>query len=441
MTRFRSRVLSICGSAFLFALLVLLLPVVVTSAERASGRPLEKITIAYGGISGGHAPLWVAYEAGFFRKYGLDAQMVFIEGGSRAIQSLNFGDVTFAQMAGAAPIQSGLQGADVVIIAGLLNTMPFQFITAKDIKRPDQLKGKSVAVSRVGSGSDFATRYALEKYGLLPEKDVSILEIGSQPARFDALAAGKVQGVMVQVPYTLMAKKMGFNMLADLQMLGLEYQHTALVTTRAVIQSRPELVRNVMKVYVEGIHYLKTHRKETLAVLQKYLKTDDPEALSETYEGIGLTLLPEKPYPTLRGIQLMLRELAAKDPKAKAAKPEQFVDLMFLTELDRSGFIDRLYKPTPAVAMREKPNAPAAPEPAVVKVKKVTATGQQVSGAPRPSGETVEYTIKAGDTLSKLAERFYGAPMKWQKIYDANAQVVKNPNYIYVGQIVRIPPA
>jgi NitT/TauT family transport system substrate-binding protein len=430
------------GSVLLFLMLGLLLPVVVSPAEKQpSGQSLQKVTVAYSSISGNMAPLWVAHERGFFRKYGLDTQVVLIEGGSRAAQTLVSGDVAFAQMAGAGVIQAALRGADAVMIAGVVNTLTFQFIVEKGITQPDQLKGKSVAVTRYGSSTDFAVRFALDKYGLKPDKEVAILQLGTMPALFAALEGGKIQGAMLSSPFTLKARKAGFHLLADLQMLGLEYQHTGIATTRALIKSQPDLVRNFMKGYVEGIHYYKNNRRDSIAILQKYLKVDDMDALTEIYEDIGLTLVPEKPYPTLKGIQTILQELASKDPVAATAKAEQFVDLRFLAELDRSGFIDRLYKPTPAVAMREKPNAPAAPEPAVVKVKKVTATGQQASGAPRPSGETVEYTIKAGDTLSKLAERFYGAPMKWQKIYEANTQSVKNPNYIYIGQVIKIPPA
>jgi NitT/TauT family transport system substrate-binding protein len=417
----------------LLSALAAILPVSAETADRQTGDRLQKVTIVYGGISAGHAPLWIAYEAGLFRKQGLDAQIVFVEGGSSAVQTLTFGDVAFAQMAGAAPLQSNLKGSDVVMIAGLLNTMPFQFIVAKNIKRPEQLKGKAVAVSRFGSGSDFATRYALEKYGLVPDKDVAIVEIGSQPARFAALEKGKVQGAMVQVPFTLMAKKMGFNTLADLRMLGLEYQHTALATTRALIQSRPDLVRSVVKAYVAGIHYYKSHRREALSVLRKYLKTDDTEALAETYEAIGLTLLPEKPYPTLKGIDVMLQELAAKEPKARTARPEQFVDLTFVKELDSSGFIDGLYKGKAATVFGEKSR------PADSRLER----SKQVSGAAKvvvknPIGP-LEYTVKLGDTLSHLAERFYGRALMWMRIYEANREAIKNPDYIYIGQKITIP--
>jgi NitT/TauT family transport system substrate-binding protein len=317
---------------YILGLLALLFPLTVNAADR----PLEKIRIAYTGISGAQIPAWVAYEQGFFRKYGLDVQLIFVEGGSLGVQTLVSGDVTAASVAGASVIQSNLQNSGLVMIAGFLNTLDYQFIVSKEITNPELLKGKTLAVSRFGSSSDFATRYTLERYGLSPEKDVAIVQIGSQPARFAALETGKIHGAMVSIPLTAKARKMGLNALADLQMLGLEYQHTGLAVTQSLIKSKPELVRNITKAFVEAIHYFKTHRKESLAVLQKYLKTDDPEALEETYEAIAMTLIPRKPYPTLKGIQIMLREMGAKDPKAAAARPEQFVDLTFIEELDKS---------------------------------------------------------------------------------------------------------
>lgn len=320
------------------------------AAEKSSDPPLERIRIVYAGLSGNQAPGWAAYEGGFFRKHGLDVELVHVVGGAPAVQALLSGEVQFGQVSGLPVLESSLQGSGITILAGLLNTMNYQFIVGKEIKQPDQLKGKTVAVSRTGSSSDFATRYALDRYGLVPGRDVAIIEIGSQPERFSALRSGKIQGVMLEVPLTLKAKEMGFPILTDLQSLGLEYQATVLAATQATIKSRPDLVRRVLTAYVEGIHYYKTGRSEALALLQKHLKLNDPGAILETYEGVGLALIPEKPYPTLRGIQIMLRELSNKDPKAQSARPEQFVNTTFLRELDSSGFIDRLYKATPVVA-------------------------------------------------------------------------------------------
>jgi NitT/TauT family transport system substrate-binding protein len=432
------------------------------AAEATAPQSLKKVVIGYSAISPSQAPAWIAHEAGIFRKYGLDVQLIFVESGSRTVQTLISGDVVAAQVAGPSVIQSNLQGSGVVLIAGILNTMDYKFIVSRDITRPDQLKGKIVAVSRIGSSSDFATRYALEKYGLIPDKDVSILQIGSQPARFSALETGKIHGVMIAIPLTAKAAKMGYNTLADLQMLGLEYQHTGLAVTQNVIKTQPELVRNVLKAFVEAIHYMKTHRKEAIAILGKYLKSDDPDAVVEAYEATGQALIPEKPYPTLKGIQIMLREMGIKDPSARSARPEQFVDMTFIKELDSTGFIDRLYKSTAVakVAPRAEPAPAPAKEkaaPAESKVKavataddKATPATKQVSlPAEKPAVPKVastvkpaaeEYIIKQGDTLSKLAERFYNSVNKWPKIYEANKDSVKNPHYIYIGQKIVIPP-
>jgi NitT/TauT family transport system substrate-binding protein len=428
-------------------------PAVAVAAER----PVQKINVAYSSISGNMAPLWVTQDKGFFRKYGLEVQSVLIESGTTTAQALVAGDISFASVAGPAIIQSNLRGADVVMIAGLVNTLTFQLYTEKGITRPDQFKGKSVGVTRFGSATDFAIRYALDKYGLDANKDVAVLQLGNVPALLAAMEAGKIQGAMLSAPTSIRAKRMGFPMLADMQMLGLEYQHTSIATTRALIKSKPNLPRDFMRAMIEGIHYAKTHRKETMDVLSKYLRTDDKDVLEDTYESIVLTLVPEKPYPTQKGIQIILREFGAKDPAARSARPEQFVDTSVLKELDSSGFIDRLYK-APAVvakaAPRTEPVAAPAPAPSkdqpqlaeaktkpVATEEKAKPVARQVPASSVSSvGSGQQYTVKAGDTLSRLALEFYNSMNKWEKIYEANKDLVKNPNYIYIGQKLIIPP-
>ena len=220
----------------------------------------------------------------------------------------------------------------------------------------------------------------------------------------------------------------------------------------------------------------KTHRKESLDILAKYLRTDDKDVLEETYETIMVNLVPEKPYPTLKGIQIMLREMGVKDPVARSAKPEQFVDLTFVKELDGSGFVDRLYKPqavakaapakvepTPAPAVASKP-APARVEPTpapAVASKPAPPASEKIASIAKPEGSrgsstqalakpgqastaqaaaTTPYVVAAGDNLSKIAQKFYNTSQKWVKIYEANRDTVPNPHYIYIGQNLNIPP-
>lgn len=430
----------------------LMKPLAVSAAEK----PVQKINVAYSSISGNMAPLWVTQEKGFFRKYGLEVQSVLIESGTTTAQALVSGDISFASVAGPAIIQSNLRGADVVMVSGLINTLTFQLYTEKGITRPDQFKGKAVGVTRFGSATDFAIRYALDKYGLDVNKDVAILQMGNVPAMLAAMEAGKIQGAMLSAPTSIRAKKMGFPMLADMQMLGLEYQHTSIATTRTLLKSKPDLARDFMRATIEGIHYAKNNRKETMDILAKYLRTDDKEVLEDTYESIVLTLVPEKPYPTLKGIQIILREFGAKDPAARSARPEQFVDLSIMKELDSAGFIDRLYK-APAVAKaapRTEPAVASAPAPTKAKPQlaeaktKAVATDEKPKPVARqvpPSSDvaslptTQQYTVKAGDTLSKLSMQFYNSLNKWEKIYEANREQLKNPNYIFIGQKLIIP--
>jgi NitT/TauT family transport system substrate-binding protein len=420
----------------------------------AGEKPLVRINVAYSSISGNMAPLWVTQEKGFFRKHGLDVQAILIESGTTTAQALVGGDISFASLAGPAVIQSNLRGADVVMIAGVVNTLTFQLYTERGISRPDQFKGKAVGVTRYGSATDFAMRYALDKYGLDAGKDVAVLQLGNVPALLAAMEAGKIQGAMLSAPTSLRAKKLGFPMLADLQMLGLEYQHTSIATTRNLIKSKPDLARDFMNAFVEGIHYAKTHRAETLQVLAKYLRTDDKEVLEDTYESIVLTLVPEKPYPTLKGIQIILRELGAKDQLARSAKPEQFVDLSILKQVDDSGFIDRIYK-SAAVAKAAPPSQPVVAKAPVVESKAKPAPADDkakaaAKPAPSPSAKVAssaplgklggrEYIVKRGDTLSRLALEFYESPYEWKRIYEANRDVVKNPDYIYIGMKLTIP--
>jgi len=431
----------------------------VPAASLAADRPLQKINVAYSSISGNVSPLWVAQDKGFFRKYGFEVQAILIESGTTTAQALVAGDISFASVAGPAAIQSNLRGADIVMIAGLVNTLVYQLYTEKGITRPDQFKGKSVGVTRFGSATDFAMRYALEKYGLDTSKDVTILQLGNQPALLAAIEAGRLQGAMLSMPTSIRAKKTGFPMLADLQMLGLEYQHTSIATSKALIKSKPDLVKDFIRAYIEGIHYAKTHRKETLEILAKYLRVDDKDVLEETYETIIATLVPEKPYPTLKGIQTILRELGAKDAAARSARPEQFVDLSIMKELDSSGFIDRVYKSGAVAKVAPKTESVAASTPAkppVVEAKtkpvatdeKAKLAAKQVPAAsdkaqtsapvPKSSGSQ-QYIVKAGDTLARLAEQFYSSQSKWERIFEANKEILKNPNYIYIGMKLIIP--
>ena len=222
---------------------------------------LTRISVGYSAISGDALPAWIAKDAGIFEKNGLDVQLVFFTGGTTAVMALVSADTPIAQLAGAAVINSVLAGSDAALIAGGVTSLNYYLLGRPEIKTPEQLKGGSVAISRFGSSSDFIARYALQKIGLTPGKDVTIVQIGSTTARVDAALTGRVQATVVNPPASIIAQKRGMNILADLPKLGLVYQHTAVATTRKYIREHPDIVRRYVKSQVEAVHRIYTDKE------------------------------------------------------------------------------------------------------------------------------------------------------------------------------------
>lgn len=317
--------------------LLLILPVGVEAQ-------LTNLNISYTATSPYQAVLIITKDAGLFRKNNLDVSLIFTAGGSLGIQALVGGDVAMTMGDGSASVFASLAGVDVVVIESFLDTFPYSLVSLPSIKKVNQLIGGKIAVSRFGSATDLGVRMALAKVGLNPEKDVTLLQIGAQTARFAALESKRVQATIITPPFTLTARKMGFNTLLDMAKLNIPYQLTALLSSRSYIKRHPDIVMAVVRSLVEGIHFYKTHKEESIKIMGKYLHINDREALEETYKEIALKIVPKKPYPTLAGIQTILNELAKRDPKAKTARPQEFVDSSFVKKLDEEGFIDRLYK-------------------------------------------------------------------------------------------------
>lgn len=321
-----------------FASFVLLMAAAPASAQ------LRKLNIAYTATSPYQAVLIIAKEAGIFKKHGLDPQLILTPGGSLGFQAMMGGDVAMVMADGSAAVTSNLAGADVVIIASFLNTFPYSLISIPEVKKVDQLVGGKVAISRFGSATDVSVRMSLAKVGLNPDKDVTILQIGTQTTRFAALQSKQVQATIITPPFTLTARKQGYNTLVDMAQLNIPFELTAFLTRRSFIKTQRETVAQVVTALAEAVHFYKREKEPSIKILSRYLQTNDREALEETYREVALKTLPEKPYATLPGIQVIIDELAQKNPKAKTARPEDFIDMSFVKKLDDEGYFERLYK-------------------------------------------------------------------------------------------------
>ncbi len=319
----------------IFAFLICLSPV------WAAG---EKLIVAWSAVAGSQAVPWITKEAKLFEKYGLDVTLIYIDGGSKATQTVLSGDVPIAQIGGNSPLAARLRGGDITMIAGLANVLAYSLVTSPDIKRPEDLKGKKLAVSRFGSNSDYATRKILIKWGLKPDRDVAVVQIpGGQPTRLATVQNGQVAGMVAQPPVTNLARKYRLNILAEPEDFGSAYPTTPISAAGAFLRDKRETARKFMKALVEGIYIYKTQKDFSKKVIANYMRVSDLEAVDDSYQFFS-RLVPSKPYPTLEGIKEALAEIAETDPKARSARPEDFADLSFVKELDESGFIDALYK-------------------------------------------------------------------------------------------------
>ena len=312
------------------------------SFSPAVSAQLTKVTIGNNTLSTNGLPAWMAKESGIFRNNGLDVQIVYFRGGTITAMALIARETPISQVSGPPIVSAALKGADAVMVAGGNVVSEYWLMSKPDLKNGAQLKGGSVAIATFGGLSDSLSRIALQKLGLNPAKDVTLVQIGTIPERLSALESGKVQAAMLNAPDNFRAQKRGLYKLAEVR---LPYQGIGVGTTRTFIRDNPDVVRRYVKSQIEAIHRLKTDREAGIKVLGKYLNIPDREVLERAYDdAITDEKFPPKQYPSLEGIKKILEPLAETDPKAKAAKPEDFVDMRFIKELDDSGFIDELYK-------------------------------------------------------------------------------------------------
>jgi len=284
---------------------------------------------------------WIAKEAGIFKKHGLDLDTIYINGSVRGIQSLIAGDLSYSGAVGTAVINANLAGGDIAIIQSQMNTLPYFIIGNANIKSPDALKGKSAAVHIPGTSADFAMRLALSKVGI-NYKDIKAITVGGAPARLAAVTQGQADFTVVTDGEKLQGEKMGLKVVIDMAKLNVPFQFNCSVTTRRKIRENPDEVRRVVWTMAESIHFFKTRKEESVKIMQKYTR-GLPREILEGAHTANSALLVEDTYPTLEGLKQTLDVQALVDPRATKFKAEDFVDLRFVDDMKKSGFVDKLY--------------------------------------------------------------------------------------------------
>ena len=291
-------------------------------------------------------PLWVAKEKGYFHKYGLDVDTIYIPSGTMGMQALLAGETKILAADGSSVVNARLRGAPVKIFIGMVNFYPNPFFSTPDVKSYADLKGKKIAVTRIGSSSYTATVMLMKKLGLEESRDYTILQLGSTQNRLAALTKGMIQGTTLSAPESVIAKNAGMKVLvsgSELAKLGITIQHQCADVMESSLHNefRPKLKAFAMG-YLEGVRQVYRSKENTVEVLKKYTRVTDPEVLSASYDEAYQAI--DKDGALIEaGIQAQLADLVKTDPRAKGAHPSDFFDASIINELHKEGFVKSLW--------------------------------------------------------------------------------------------------
>ena len=301
----------------------------------------DNVKIGYGAFSLGYALIWITKEGKLFDKNGLDVDVLYLE--SNLVRTaLISGDVPIGAMSGAAMATPGCKELTWWWSWGFRISCRSVLWFVRKSSRWRISRDKRVGVAGFGLFAERAARLVVAKLGLNPDKDVTLLQTGGEATRLAALVNGSIDATVLNPPVHKRAVEAGMRVMANMAEMGIPFQNSALVTTQRYIAKNPEVMRRLVKSFVEGIHLIRTNPEVTKRAIAKYMRMKDQKELDEAYEILD-SLTQRKPYPTMEGFKNIIAELSPKIPAARTADPKDFVDVRFL-RVDRSGFIDGLYR-------------------------------------------------------------------------------------------------
>jgi ABC-type nitrate/sulfonate/bicarbonate transport system substrate-binding protein len=313
----------------------------IWNAAQAFGQ--NKLLLGYSSLSSNQTPIWVAKEEGFYKRVGIDADLILIEGSTRGAQALISGDLPMIGMAGQAIISSRARGADLVAVAGVVNRMNYIFVGSPTVKTPEDLKGKRIGISQIGTASYHAVVLALKQWHLDARRDqITIFQVGTQAARVASLNSSGSDAIIVNPGLGTAMKRRGYNIIADFSEMPIPYPLQLIGTRERFLKTEPDLAERLVKAYVAANAFTldPKNKMRVKAVLAKYLRLPNVEAAEEHYQS-ALAVMAKKPYVEMAGIASMIDFLTESDPNVAKIKPEQVVNHTILKKLDESGFIDQ----------------------------------------------------------------------------------------------------
>ena len=327
---------------FCTAIVMTVLVTAFSGSVQGQSKPLKKVHVGVPSVSMANIIIYVTKEARLYEKYGLDAEVVAMNGSGIASKALIGGNLEISPIATPTVIAADLAGADMTILAHTMPGVVHAMMVKPEIKRVEDLKGKKIAVSSLGSLTDFLVRAIAKKKGLNPDRDFTLIVTGTDTERLMALKAGVVDAAAMSHPGYGQARKLGYVMLWD-SSKEINYPWMEITTRRATLAKDRDLVLNYVKAHLEGIKIFKTDPEFGKKVIRKTLRYSDEELLNESYQIFSKMFLPT-PYPNLPGMKVSYEYVAMTRPDVWKHKPEEFADSSIIEELDKSGFIKKLYE-------------------------------------------------------------------------------------------------
>jgi NitT/TauT family transport system substrate-binding protein len=327
-----------------FKIILLAVVFLLRLAPADAQTPMEKLRLVYSAIAGSQASFWIPYEAGIFRKHGLDVELLYVGGGGRAAQVVQSGEVPIGTFTGGAVVNANLAGGDLVIIASSLNVFTFVVMAKPEIRRIEELKGKKIGISRFGSATDFGLRFAETQWPIKRQRDFAVIQIGGVTDILAALRTGGVDAGVINAELAILARRDGFRDLADISKMGLSFPTSSIVTTRSYIKRNESTVRKFVRAYAEGVYHGKTQRAFSVRVMSKYMRNNDLALVNDLYDLYIIQHIPRIPRPSPEAVKTVLDQIAETDPRAAHLRPDQFIDGRFFQELEKEGFLQKLWK-------------------------------------------------------------------------------------------------
>jgi NitT/TauT family transport system substrate-binding protein len=291
------------------------------------------VRINWTAVTGAQSGMFMAQQEALFKKHGVDVELIHIASSSRGIQAILAGEIAFSFMDGVNAAQANLKGANLALVAGATNRQVFSLMAKPEFKRIADLKGKKIGITRVGSSTHTSALFALASAGLRTN-DYQLLPLLEVPNIYTALAAGQIDAGVMSPPTNARAKRSGFLELMNVAKEGPEFVSVAVGTSRSYIKANEDVVRRVVRAYADGVQMFKNNKPAALRMIQRQLKVSDPEIQEDTYTQFR-DYLEYPPYVSRKGMEAVLAEVAEKESRTKNVKPEEFLDMRFVAELDK----------------------------------------------------------------------------------------------------------